>query len=196
MLLSSSVRTTSPESKWHSELLWKILVCDRLSLSGTAEAGESHPAGTLDRLKQTRPSIWKDFSFDLTQVCEWLRSSSCTCTLTAKSLETGVHKILLCSFGHGTFTPITFYMIQRNLIQPCFKGRFLAFFYVFKKMRIFKAHLSSTYDRALMLLWCVELARPGWMCPTCQRKVSAATADWAVDHARWMFSGNRSPFLS
>lgn len=70
--------------------------------------------------------------------------------LPPKTLETRVHKIPLCSFGHSTFTSITFYMIQRNLIQPCFKGRFLASFFflnVFKKMRIFKAHLPSTYNR-------------------------------------------------
>lgn len=46
-----------------------------------------HPAGTLHRLKQTLPRIWKDFSFDLTQVCERLRSSSCMCTLTAKFIR-------------------------------------------------------------------------------------------------------------
>lgn len=50
-----------------------------------------------------------------------------------KSLETRAHKIPLCSFGHSTFTSITFCTIHMNLIQPSFKGRFLAFYYVFKK---------------------------------------------------------------
>lgn len=70
---------------------------------------------------------------------------------TPPSLETRVHKILLCSFGHSTFTSITFYRIQRNLIQPCFKGRVWAFLNVFKKTRIFKAHLRSTQH--LKLSW-------------------------------------------
>lgn len=47
----------------------KYFLCDRLSLSGTAKAAQSRPAGTLDRHKQTLASIWKDFSFDLTNVC-------------------------------------------------------------------------------------------------------------------------------
>lgn len=64
-------------------------------LSGSAKAAgkkekvqneaKSHPAGTPDRLKKALPSIWKDFSFDLTQVCGRLRSSSCMCTSNAKN---------------------------------------------------------------------------------------------------------------
>lgn len=48
---------------------------------------KSHPAGTLDRLKKARPSVWKDFSFGLTQVCGRLRSSSCTSTSDAKIIR-------------------------------------------------------------------------------------------------------------
>lgn len=101
------------------------------------------------------------------QLLIWPRSASdwgvlAVCArLPPKSLETRVHKIPLCSFGHSTFTSITFYMIQRNLIQPCFKGRFLAFFYVCKK----KAHLPSIYNQELSCR-SNELATPGWLCPT------------------------------
>ena len=84
------------------------------------------------------------------QLLIWPRSASgwgvlAVCArLPPKSLETRVHKIPLCSFGHSTFTSITFYMIQRNLIQPCFKGRFLAFFMFVRKWGSLK-HISPPY---------------------------------------------------
>ncbi len=168
-----------------------------LSQSSTQNSNEKYFSvidwACLARLKQPNPTQLAPSTgsskcaqvFGRISALIWPRSASdwgvlAVCArLPPKSLE--VHKILLCSFGHSTFTPITFYMIQRNLIQPCFKGRFLAFYYVYKKMRIFKAHLSSTYDRALMLLWCVELARPEWLCPTCWRRVRAGCGRRSVD---------------
>lgn len=63
----SSHLPISPESEWRSELRWKILVC---VIDGACQAGKSksHPAGNPDRLKEALSSIWKGFSFDLTQV--------------------------------------------------------------------------------------------------------------------------------
>lgn len=52
--------------------------------------------------------------------------------LSPKSLETRVHKIPLCSFGHSTFSSITFYTIQRNRIRSCYKGVFLFVFFFMK----------------------------------------------------------------
>lgn len=46
-----------------------------------------------------------------------------------------------------------------------------------------------------MLLGCVELAKPGCLCPTCQRPLGAATAEMGgVDCAQWMSSLNWSVF--
>lgn len=94
----------------------------------------------------------------------WPRSASdwgvlAVCArLTPKSLDTRVHKIPLCSFGHSTFTSITFYMIQRNLIQLCFKRKIFSFSF-FKKMFLRKwgflkhispPHTTDSFEAALM----------------------------------------------
>lgn len=184
-----------------------------LSQSGTLNSYEKYFSvidwACLARLKQPNPTQLAPSTgeskrsqvFGGISALIWPRSASdwgvlAVCArLPPKSLETRVHKIPLCSFGHSTFTSITFYMIQRNLIQPCFKGRFLAFFMFLRKWGLLK-HISPPQPIALMLLWCPELARPGWLCPACQRRVSAATADWAVNHTRWTFLVNWSVFIN
>lgn len=81
------------ESKWLWQLLWKVLlwsiepVWRSWNSRIVQNERRSHPAGTSGRLKQTLRSIWKDFSSDLTQVCERWRSSSCMCALNAKTIR-------------------------------------------------------------------------------------------------------------
>lgn len=85
--------SVSPESKchWWKILLWLIEPVWRCRI--VQNENKYRPAGTLDRLEQTFPSIWKDFSSDLTQVGERLRSLSCLCARwTPESLETRVHE--------------------------------------------------------------------------------------------------------
>lgn len=83
-----------------------------------------------------------------------------------KSLETRVHKIPLCSFGHSTFTSITFYMIQGNLIQPCFKGIFLGVLIKWGFIKhISPPYTSGSFDVALMCrvgkAWCDYVPHAG-----------------------------------
>lgn len=122
--------STPPESKWHSELLWKILLCDRLSLSGMAEVKRVQiPPSWHPRQAQANASQ----VFGRISALIWPRSASdwgvlAACArLTPKSLEKFI-KYRFVASATALSTPITFYVIQRNLVQLCFKGRLLAFF--------------------------------------------------------------------
>lgn len=144
------------------------------SQSGTQKSYEKYFSvidwACLAQLKQPNPtqlapstgSSKRSQVFGRISALIWPRSASdwgvlAVCArLPPKSLETRVHKTLLCSFGHSTFTSITFDMIQRNLIQPCFKGRFIAFFKnMFLRKWGFLKHISpsrttDSFDVALM----------------------------------------------
>lgn len=102
-------------------------VCDQRSLSGCRESPNpsqlAAPTGSRKRFQvfgRISASIWlrSASGWGVLAVCEHV---------TPKPLETRVHEMWLCSFEHSTFASITFDTIQRNLIQPCFKARFLAF---------------------------------------------------------------------
>lgn len=64
-------------------------VIDGARLARPKRSGGSQlaPSAGEKKKKTNSASLWKDFSFDLTEVCKWLRGWSCTC-LPPKSSET------------------------------------------------------------------------------------------------------------
>lgn len=187
MLWRSSVRTTSPVSAalrtlmkntplWSAAPVWH-------GQSGPVAPSWHHPQA---KKKTNSASLWKDFSFDLTKVCKWLRGSSCTC-LPPKSSETKSSQNPTLKLWHlRVHHFLWFWGIWLSLLGSNVED-FFKLLYALTKLKIFlKVHLLF-YIQALR---CSDVWSWRGLDGVPLTIDQSATAEEAVGHPLWRFSEN------